>query len=77
MAVFTTEAAVHAVREALRLRKLLGDSGIKVGTMLIYTHSQGALKLLKHPVASVRSKHVDVIHHFARERVSLHKEFCF
>ena len=39
------------IREALWLKKLLGDCGIKVGAMPIYTDSQGALKLLKHPIA--------------------------
>ncbi len=75
MAVSTTEAeymaSAQAVREALWLKKLLGDFG-----MPIYTDSQGALKLLKHPIASIRSKHIDVIHHFAREKVSC-KEVCF
>ena len=37
---------------------------------------KGAIKLLKHPIASIRSKHIDVIHHFARERVSC-KEVMF
>ncbi len=79
VAVSTTEAnymaSAQAVREALWLKKLLGDFGIKVGAMPIYADS-GALKLLKHPIASIRSKHIDVIHHFARERVS-RKEVCF
>ena len=59
-------SSAHAVREAPWIRKLFGYFGIEVGTMPIYTDSQGALKLLKHPIASIRSKNIDVIHHFAR-----------
>ena len=80
VAVSTTEAeymaSAQAVREALWLRKVLGDLGIKVGTMSSYTDSQGALKLLKHPISSIRSKHIDIKYHFARESVS-RKEVCF
>ena len=61
MAASTTEAeyisAAQAVKEALWLRVLTGDN-------------QSALKLLKNPVSSMRSKHIDVVHHFARERVA-------
>ena len=69
-------AAAQAVKEALWLRTLLCSFGIKVGAMKIYCDSQGAIKLLKHPIASIRSKHIDIIHHFARERV-YRKEVTF
>ena len=80
VAVSTSEAeymaSAQAVKEALWLRKLMLDFGVKIGAMKIYSDSQGAIKLLKHPIASIRSKHIDVIHHFARERVS-RKEVMF
>ena len=80
VAVSTAEAeymaAAQAVKEALWLRTLLYNFGIKLGAMKIYCDSQGAIKLLKHPVASIRTKHIDIMHHFARERVS-RKEVCF
>jgi hypothetical protein len=38
--------------------------------------NQSAIKLLKNPVFSMRSKHIDVAYHFAREHVALkHVEF--
>ena len=82
MAASTSEAeymaAAHAVKEALWLRTLLCSFEIKVRAVKIYCVSQGAIKLLKHPIASIRSKlkHIDIIHHFARERV-YRKEVTF
>lgn len=80
VAVSTTEAeymaSAYAVKEALWLRKLFSTFGGITDTVLIYGDNQGALKLLKHPIASNRSKHIDVIYHFARERVA-RKEVAF
>ena len=74
VAASTTEseymAAFGAVKEALWLRKLMNDLDVHTKTIKIYGDNQAALKLLKHPIASVRSKHIDIIYHFARERVS-------
>lgn len=83
VAVSTTEAeymaSAQAVKEALWLKNLFWAFGIKIGTMKIFNDNQGAIKLLKNPIASVRSKHIDVLHHFARERVSRQEvvfEYC-
>ena len=63
-------AAAYAVKEGLWLRKLLLDFGISVPPIKIFCDNQGAIKLMKHAIASPRSKHIDAIHHFVRERVA-------
>ena len=74
VAVSTTEAeyiaAAQTIKEALWLRGLLGDLKIVVNTFPIMADDQSALKLLKNPVSSNRSKHIDVLYRFARERVA-------
>jgi Reverse transcriptase (RNA-dependent DNA polymerase) len=74
VAVSTTEAeymaAAAAIKEALWLRSLLHSLHLDIPTININADSQGAIKLLKNPVFSMRSKHIDVIYHFARERVA-------
>ncbi|KAG1660107.1 hypothetical protein FOA52_015087 [Chlamydomonas sp. UWO 241] len=49
--------------------QLFPELGIPLRPMLIYSDSQGALAVLKNPGGSSRSKHIDVLHHVARERV--------
>ena len=58
------------------MRKLFTDFGYIPDTVQLLCDNQAALKLLKHPIASARSKHIDVIYHFARERVE-RKEVVF
>jgi hypothetical protein len=74
VAVSTTEAeyiaAAATVKEALWVRKLLQDLKLDINTITIMADSQSAITLLKNPVLSVRSKHIDVAHHLARERVA-------
>jgi hypothetical protein len=69
-------AAAAATKEALWLRKLMGDLHKGVNTVIIKANNQGAIKLLRNPISSLRSKHIDVIYHFARERVA-RKEVAF
>jgi hypothetical protein len=75
VAASTTEAeymaAAFAAKEGLWLRKLFAELSITSACIQIKGDNQSALKLLKHPVNSARSKHIDVIHHFVRERVAM------
>lgn len=58
------------IKEGLWLRTLLCELGLEISTVTICADNQSAIKLLKNPVFSMRSKHIDVIFHFARERVA-------
>lgn len=75
IALSTCEAEFMAMnlacREALWLRKLLPELGVSLGEapVEILNDNVGALELSKNPILSNRSKHIDVIHMFARERV--------
>ena len=72
-------AAAYAVKEGLWLRKLLHDFGISMSPVGMCCDNQGAIKVMKHAIASMRSKHIDVIHHFVRERVArgeVEFEYC-
>ena len=64
-------AAASAVKEALWLRKIFADLDKPMQTLNIYTDNQASLAMLKNPISTVRTKHIDVLHHFARERVAL------
>jgi hypothetical protein len=72
VAASTTEAeyqaAATAAREALWLRQLLPEFDIPCKPMTINCDSQGALKSMRNPQITQRTKHIDVIHHFVRER---------
>ncbi|PSC69335.1 reverse transcriptase,R [Micractinium conductrix] len=74
VAASTTEAeyiaAATTIKEGLWLRKLFQDLSLDLHTVAICADSQTALKLLKNPIVSNRSKHIDVVHHFACERVA-------
>ena len=81
VAASTTEAeymaAAVAAREALWIKKLMTDLGVSApGPIRVSCDNQAALSLLKDPIAHSRTKHIDIMHHFARERV-MRKELAF
>ena len=62
-------AASNASREVLWLRQLISeiDEISDSGTVLC-VDNQSAIKLIKNPVFHRRSKHIDVVYHFIREK---------
>ncbi|KAJ9528781.1 hypothetical protein QJQ45_000035 [Haematococcus lacustris] len=66
-------AASNAAKEALWLRKLMRDLQLDascVTTLCVGCDNQAALQLLHNPMATSRAKHIDVHHHFVRERIT-------
>jgi hypothetical protein len=71
----TTEAeymaSSDATRQAIWIRLFLNGLGLDDGTkpFLILNDNNGAIALTKNPVHHERSKHIDIKHHFIREKV--------
>ena len=63
------KAGARACKEAIWLTQLCGDLGIEVDCMIIKGDNTAAIALASNPMVAERSKHIDVQHHFLRERV--------
>ena len=63
-------AASQCTKEAIWLRKLLADVGlVQEGATTIMCDNQGCMALAKNPTHHSRTKHIDVQHHFIREKL--------
>jgi len=74
IALSTTEAEYMATsqctKEAIWLRKLMADVGlVQVGATTIMCDNQGCIALAKNPTHHSRTKHIDIQHHFIREKL--------
>jgi hypothetical protein len=75
IALSTTEAeymaSTQATKEAIWMNKLMKELGYmkEKKAMVIRCDNQGAISLTKNPTQHARTKHIDVQHHFVRERV--------
>lgn len=69
----TTEAEYVALangtKEAIWLRRLLNELGIRCDSVKIYVDNQSAISLANNPEYHKRSKHIDVRYHFVRDVV--------
>ena len=63
-------AVSAAVQDAIYLRKLFNDLGFEQREpTVIHEDNQGCIALTENPVMHKRTKHIDIRHHFIRERV--------
>jgi len=73
VAASTTEAEYQAIsmsaREALWLKQLLPLFNVPCAHLQIRSDSTGAVNSIRNSQVSQRTKHIDVMHHFVRERV--------
>lgn len=64
-------AAASATREALWLKKLMGDLDEPNRPVLMAEHKLGCLSLIANPKGTKRAKHIDTAHHVVRERAAM------
>jgi hypothetical protein len=74
VALSTTEAeymsASQSAKEAVWLRQLMADVGcVQEDATTIMCDNQGCIALAKNPKPHSRTKHIDVQHHFIREKI--------
>ena len=73
-------ATSQSTKEAIWLPKLLADVGfIQEGATTIMCDNQGCIALAKNPTHHSRTKHIDVQHHFIREKLEseeIRLEYC-
>jgi hypothetical protein len=73
-------AMSRCTREAIWLRQLMEDVGcVQEEATTIMCDNQGSMALAKNPTKHDRSKHIDVQHHFIREKVEnkvIELEYC-
>jgi hypothetical protein len=70
-------AASLVAKECLWLAKLLSALGVSCTPLQIKCDSTGALRQIERSTTA-RTKHIDVIHHFVRDRVALgHLSFSY
>jgi hypothetical protein len=77
-------AQTQAVKEAIWLKGLLielsdiHNNELSPSAVILYGDNQGAIALAKNPVFHGRTKHIDIQHHFVREKIEsgdIHLEY--
>ena len=69
-------ATSHCTKETIWLRQLLADMGyVQEGPTSIMCNNQGRIALETNPTHRSYTKHIDVQHHFIREKLE-NQDIC-
>ena len=63
-------ALTEAIKEAIWIKVIINELGIKCSSVKLYCDSQSAIYLSKNTMFHERSKHIDVRLHFVRDIIS-------
>lgn len=63
-------ASSQAIKELIWVDNLLEELAIKYESKVLFVDNQSAIRLIKNPVFHKRTKHIDIMYHFIRERYS-------
>jgi hypothetical protein len=64
-------AAGSCCTQILYLKQSLVDYNVKLGSVPLLCDNESAVKIAKNPVLHSRTKHIDICHHFLREKKSM------
>ena len=63
-------AATHAAKEAIWFQRFFKETGFLLdGPMTIFSDNQSCISLSRNPTFHARTKHVEIHHHFVREKI--------
>ena len=63
-------AAVKTALWTMKLKTTMHGDATELEGVKLYCENQAALALMKNPVYNQRAKHMDVCHHFIKERIA-------
>ena len=70
-------AAGDLTKEVQYIRQLFKECGQEPGCIPVGIDNEAAIRLINDPISAARTKHIDIVHHHIRERVSMgHIQFA-
>jgi hypothetical protein len=63
-------SAASCCAQLLWMKQTLKDYGVSLGTVPLLCDNESAIKIANNPIQHIRTKHIDIRHHFLRDHVA-------